>query len=175
MKSYKCITINGKQVRLHRALMEAYLGRKLMPWELVHHRDGNKHNNELSNLAITIRGIHIKIHRIGESTRFETRYAIVKEDLPLLGKFYNTNAESGAELAASKKQAGKQEAEILNLFAGGKEYTPSEIAFFLSNKNYPITSIRRAMTNLTQAGFLEKTDRFKMGPLGKREHIWKGK
>ncbi len=81
MKSYKCITINGKQVRLHRALMEAYIGRRLMPWELVHHIDGDKHNNELSNLSITIRSIHIKTHKIGESSRFKKKHNIDREKL----------------------------------------------------------------------------------------------
>lgn len=81
MKSYKCITLNGKQVRLHRTLMEAYIGRKLMPWELVHHRDGDKHNNELSNLQITIRSTHAKTHNIGEKTRFKQRYIIKQTDL----------------------------------------------------------------------------------------------
>ncbi len=81
MKSYKRITVNGEQVRLHRALIEAYLGRKLMPWELVHHRDGNKHNNELSNLAITIRSMHMKTHKIGVETRFKPKYIIEKADL----------------------------------------------------------------------------------------------
>jgi hypothetical protein len=39
----------------------------------------------------------------------------------------------------------------------------------------PITSIRRAMTNLTDAGFLEKTDHKRKGPKGKAEYIWKVK
>lgn len=89
MKSYKSITINGKQVRLHRALMEAYIGRKLMPWELVHHRDGNIHNNELSNLSIVTNSIHAKIHHFGESeqskkTQFKKKYDINQEQLKYL-------------------------------------------------------------------------------------------
>ena len=84
MKSYKCITINGKQVRLHRVLMEAYIGRKLKSWELVHHNDGDKHNNELSNLSITTRSIHMKTHKIGESSRFKKKYGISREKLRFL-------------------------------------------------------------------------------------------
>ena len=84
MQSYKCIRINGKQVRLHRALMEAYIGRKLKSWELVHHIDGNKHNNELSNLSITTRGTHMKTHGIGIKTRFQRQYEIHESDLTQL-------------------------------------------------------------------------------------------
>ena len=81
MKTYKSIVINGKQVRLHRVLMEAYIGRKLMPWELVHHNDGNIHNNELSNLSITTRSAHMKTHKIGESTRFKEQHNISRDQL----------------------------------------------------------------------------------------------
>lgn len=84
MKSYKCITLNGKQVRLHRALMEAYIGRKLMPWELVHHDDGDKHNNELSNLSIITRADHIQFHEIGRSTQFADSKYISREDIEQL-------------------------------------------------------------------------------------------
>jgi hypothetical protein len=34
---YKVITINGKRYREHRYIMEQYLGRKLEPWEHIHH------------------------------------------------------------------------------------------------------------------------------------------
>ena len=81
MKTYKSIVINGKQVRLHRALMEAYIGRPLQSWELVHHIDGDIHNNDLSNLSITTRSDHMKAHKIGENTRFKPQHIIDKEDL----------------------------------------------------------------------------------------------
>ena len=84
MKSYKRIRINGKQVRLHRFLMEAYIGRKLNPWELVHHNDGNIHNNDLDNLSITTRSKHLLGHEIGISTRFKDSINISKEDIEKL-------------------------------------------------------------------------------------------
>ena len=39
------------------------LGRKLLSSEIVHHIDGNKLNNDPSNLTIVSRSKHIKIHR----------------------------------------------------------------------------------------------------------------
>lgn len=84
MKSYKCITINKKQVRLHRVIMEAYIGRKLMPWELVHHNDGDIHNNTLSNLSITTRDKHMIGHEIGLNTRFQDKVYISREDIEKL-------------------------------------------------------------------------------------------
>ncbi len=37
----------------------------------------------------------------------------------------------------------------------------------------PITSVRRAITNLTNSRFLTKTSKSRKGALGKKEYIWK--
>jgi hypothetical protein len=39
------IRVNGKQVYLHRYIVESQMGVKLGEDEIVHHRDGNKHHN----------------------------------------------------------------------------------------------------------------------------------
>ena len=36
----------------HRVVMENYLGRLLTKGEVVHHLDGNKHNNQIENLEL---------------------------------------------------------------------------------------------------------------------------
>ena len=48
------VSENGRRVarREHRVLMERHLGRKLEPWELVHHKDGNPQNNAIENLEL---------------------------------------------------------------------------------------------------------------------------
>lgn len=51
-KSYRMMSINGACVRVHRYVMEQHLGRKLRSDEVVHHKDGNKQNNDISNLEI---------------------------------------------------------------------------------------------------------------------------
>jgi transposase len=60
--SYKTIQVEGKQVRLHRHLMEKKLGRKLTFNEVVHHINGNKLDNRINNLKIVSRGSHILMH-----------------------------------------------------------------------------------------------------------------
>ncbi len=49
---YVRIRIDGKYVKEHRDVMEKMLGRKLDSSEQVHHRDGNRQNNDPSNLEL---------------------------------------------------------------------------------------------------------------------------
>ena len=44
--------IQKKYVPLHRLLIELKIGRTLNENEVVHHKDGNKKNNDLKNLEI---------------------------------------------------------------------------------------------------------------------------
>lgn len=37
---------------IHRQIMERHLGRELLKTEIVHHKDGDDHNNHLSNLEL---------------------------------------------------------------------------------------------------------------------------
>lgn len=69
---YEYINANGYLVNcedrnhrylVHRRKMENKLGRKLKYNEVVHHIDGNKLNNDLSNLQLMTRQEHIEIHR----------------------------------------------------------------------------------------------------------------
>lgn len=53
---------NMKQLK-HRRIMEEHIGRKLKTSEIVHHKDGNKQNNNIENLEIVTRGEHAKIHQ----------------------------------------------------------------------------------------------------------------
>lgn len=46
----------------HRYVMEQFLGRPLKSSEVVHHIDGNKLNNDISNLQLMTQGKHASIH-----------------------------------------------------------------------------------------------------------------
>ncbi len=60
----------------HRYVMEIHLGRALLTSEHVHHKDGNKTNNELSNLEVVMASDHNHIH--SSSVRLNTAEAIKK-------------------------------------------------------------------------------------------------
>ena len=59
---YEVVKIDGKMTRLHRYVMEQYLGRKLLSSEVVHHKDENKTNNHIDNLIITSHIAHNHLH-----------------------------------------------------------------------------------------------------------------
>lgn len=69
---YKRITINGKYVFEHRVIMEQYLKRKLrpFPYEVVHHKDGNKLNNAIENLELLSLVTHNAHHHKGKTSSF---------------------------------------------------------------------------------------------------------
>jgi hypothetical protein len=82
------VTENGRRVarREHRAILERHFGRKLEPWELVHHKDGNPSNNTIENLEITEWGAHTTEHHTGgrkseDARRSMEAFALMREQL----------------------------------------------------------------------------------------------
>ncbi len=49
-------------VLLHRVVVENFLERLLIPGEVVHHKDGNGHNNDICNLEVTDPTRHAILH-----------------------------------------------------------------------------------------------------------------
>lgn len=46
----------------HRVVAERKIGRKLMPGEIVHHKDGDGKNNNEDNLSVITQSNHVRIH-----------------------------------------------------------------------------------------------------------------
>jgi hypothetical protein len=51
-----------REIRIHDMVMELILGRRLYPWEVVHHVDEVKTNNDPTNLELWSRGAHSSHH-----------------------------------------------------------------------------------------------------------------
>lgn len=49
----------------HRYIMEQYLGRKLKYNEQVHHKDGDRKNNDIFNLELVTIQEHTRLHHLG--------------------------------------------------------------------------------------------------------------
>ena len=60
---YLAISIEGKAMLYHRFVYQKYYDVILSKDDIIHHIDGNKHNNEISNLKLTNRGDHLLEHQ----------------------------------------------------------------------------------------------------------------
>ena len=83
---------------------------------------------------------------------------------------YNTTKESGKQLEIFEQTAKNQESQILELMKLYKKLSPSDVQKYFSN--FPLTSVRRALTNLSNQGKLIKTDEKKKGIYGRDEYLW---
>jgi hypothetical protein len=77
---------NRRARREHRVLMEGRLGRKLDPWEVVHHKDENPGNNAIENLEVKTFGEHTSMHHLGARRTYDSRrtmeaFALLREEL----------------------------------------------------------------------------------------------
>ena len=88
--------------------------------------------------------------------------------------YYNTTNLKGDELKTSQKKAVSQEQKLLEIFKNHQiPLSPTEVRRNFTSPFAPLTSIRRALSNLTRDGKLEKTSKKKLGMYGKLEHCWK--
>jgi response regulator of citrate/malate metabolism len=88
--------------------------------------------------------------------------------------YYNTTNQSGDTLKEYKRKALTQEEEIFHYLSRyGLTFSASEIQDSLfKNRNVPITSIRRALTNLYHDLEIKKVGQIK-GKYGRPENTYK--
>ncbi len=87
--------------------------------------------------------------------------------------FYNTTNEKGKELKQSEIKAERQEKAVLKLYSSWLLLTASECWKMYGVDKCPLTSIRRAITNLSNEGKLIKTEYKKIGIYGKKESAYR--
>lgn len=82
---YEVKFVNGYNkkgnVKVHRAVMEEHIGRRLSPDEVVHHIDGNKMNNDISNLEVMSRKEHSSLHRKKELKEGKKLFTKLSEEI----------------------------------------------------------------------------------------------
>lgn len=94
--------------------------------------------------------------------------------------YYNTNKLSGDSLVDKIRKSLNQEFWVLDVFGNYEnKLTASKVhkilmrtIFVLGVKEWPITSTRRAMTNLSKRDKLKKTDDRAIGMYGSPEHYY---
>ena len=91
-------------------------------------------------------------------------------------KFYNSTNLTGAVLEQAKEKAATQNEQILAYFRRypGVKFGPSQV-YEHFNEQWPLTSIRRAITDLTAQGYLIKTNTMQAGLYNCIEHTWQVK
>lgn len=86
--------------------------------------------------------------------------------------YFNTTNESGKVLDQRISKAENQETIIHELYKKHVFLSPSQVYEYF-DPSTPITSIRRAITVLTDKKILVKTENYVQGGYGKREHVYK--
>lgn len=91
------------------------------------------------------------------------------------GEYFNTTHQTGGRIVRFRQKTQAQDLQILEFFESNPRdhYTPSDILLFVFENSCPITSVRRAITGLTNEGQLIKTDHQKDGPYGRPEYCWR--
>jgi len=94
--------------------------------------------------------------------------------------YYNTTNEIGVQLKANLQKAHNQTFLTLSVFQTyPKDYLSADQVwrFLMDNesieKQTPLTSIRRAITDLTNKDRLVKTDKKVMGNSGRKTYTWR--
>ena len=93
--------------------------------------------------------------------------------------YYNTTNETGSLLRKKTKKANNQKHKCLSYFQANPYtmYTPEMLHNNLVatndiNENTPLTSIRRAFSDLSKEGYIIKTSEKHIGNYGRHSYLW---
>lgn len=119
MADYDYVVINGKKRPVHILIAEQMLGRPLEPDEVVHHINGNKHDNDESNLKIMKRDEHSRLHHTAARHGKETRDKIAASSKGRPGPNRCFNREQVREIA-DRLQSGERMADLAKKYGVDK-------------------------------------------------------
>jgi hypothetical protein len=107
---YRKMRVNGKQVNVHRYVMEQVLGRPLELFEYVHHINGNRYDNRPENLELVTPKEHKSFHPnpFTQETRDKISASLIGHKRNL-GKVHTAehNLKISASLIGNKRSLGK--------------------------------------------------------------------
>ena len=93
-----------------------------------------------------------------------------------LQRYHNTTNLIGDILKQREVRTSSQNGKILEFFQKSySTWSPSEVMQAMNLPGVPLTSYRRAITDLTKMGLLVKTDIKRPGMYGSDEYCWRGK
>lgn len=88
--------------------------------------------------------------------------------------YHNTTPIFGPALLDAARAAQKQDEAVMVVFNAGGAWTPRKLHAYLkqAGHDWELTSVRRAVSNLTKAKELVITGNLVMGPKGRPENEW---
>lgn len=89
--------------------------------------------------------------------------------------YHNTVPESGETLQVYKDKAATQDKRVLDFFKSNSRamLSPSEILYLVfEGEGVPLTSVRRAISNLDKKGLIFRTKLTIEGQYGRQEGTW---
>lgn len=94
--------------------------------------------------------------------------------MSLSKSYYNTTNAVGRDLEKYREAAENQEDVVLAFYQARPEdaFSPDDVQRRVLPEA-PLTSVRRAITNLTSRGDLVKTDRKARGRYGRLAYLWR--
>ena len=90
-----------------------------------------------------------------------------------MNHYHNSTNQNETFVIKAANQCKNQEEQVLRVMQMFKQQTASDVWKVLGPTSHaPLTSIRRALSNLTYGGKLMKANKTKIGLYGKPEHYY---
>ena len=86
--------------------------------------------------------------------------------------YHNTTFQDLTFVLGQIDKCKNQEEQVMVFMNKDKKLTASDVWGYIGHETAPLTSIRRALSNLTHEGKLYKTTTTKIGLYGKPEHYY---
>jgi hypothetical protein len=126
---YTEAVVDGNRTLLHRVIYEKYHKVKLTTKDVIHHIDGDKENNSISNLKLMTLAEHSKLHASERSQKIkELECAQCGQDYLIALSLYNYKIKKGQKIfVCSKRCAGLLNSKYLPKKKQSVEYLENVI------------------------------------------------
>lgn len=138
-------------------------------------KSGDMSESQLKGLKTSHLSMMKKLIQIQDKMKVSEPVKVSQKQMDFKSYHDTTNANEN-DLEVFTTKAVLQDDVIIEMFTKHKKLTASEAFGMFPDKNAPLTSIRRSISNMVRKGFLEKLDgknpEKKMGLYGREEYVY---